>query len=98
MVQSLIVISLFVSMKFHFDETMIRYGLGAIICSFIYHHPTLKQAAQRHQKASDSVCWPKSSFEKQGSGPDRGRSPVEWGKIPYVRTFVCLSVHLADWT
>ena len=25
-----------------------------------------------------------------GSGPDRGRSPVEWGEIPYV-----LSIHLS---
>ena len=26
---------------------------------------------------------------KQGSGPNRGRSPVEWGDFPYVRSFVC---------
>ena len=26
---------------------------------------------------------------KQGSGPDRGRSPVEWGEI----LFACLSSH-----
>ena len=25
---------------------------------------------------------------KQGSGPDRGRSPVEWGEIPSVHPFV----------
>ena len=25
---------------------------------------------------------------KQGSGPDRGQSPVEWGDFPYVRTSV----------
>ena len=25
---------------------------------------------------------------KQGSGPDRGRSPVEWGEIPSVRPSV----------
>ena len=25
---------------------------------------------------------------RQGSGPDRGRSPVEWGDFPYVRSFV----------
>ena len=24
-----------------------------------------------------------------GSGPDRGRSPVEWGDFPFVRSFVC---------
>ena len=27
-----------------------------------------------------------------GSGPERGRSPVEWGEIPYVRTSVRPSV------
>ena len=27
---------------------------------------------------------------KQGSGPDRGRSPVEWGDFPFVRPFPCL--------
>ena len=25
---------------------------------------------------------------RQGSGPDRGRSPVEWGDFPSVRPFV----------
>ena len=25
---------------------------------------------------------------KQGNGPDRGRSPVEWGKIPFIRSSV----------
>ena len=29
---------------------------------------------------------------RQGSGPDRGRSPVEWGDFPSIRTFVHLSV------
>ena len=29
---------------------------------------------------------------RQGSGPDRGRSPVEWGDFPYVRTSVRPSV------
>ena len=28
---------------------------------------------------------------KQGSGPDRGRGPVEWGEIPSIRPFVRLS-------
>ena len=27
-----------------------------------------------------------------GSGPDRGRSPVEWGDFPYVRPYVRTSV------
>ena len=30
---------------------------------------------------------------RQGSGPDRGQSPVEWGDFPYVRSFVCMYVH-----
>ena len=29
---------------------------------------------------------------KQGSGPDRGRSPVEWGEIPSVRSSVRPSI------
>ena len=29
---------------------------------------------------------------RQGSGPDRGRSPVEWGDFPFVRSFVRPSV------
>ena len=28
----------------------------------------------------------------QGSGPDRGRSPVEWGDFPSVRPSVCQSI------
>ena len=28
---------------------------------------------------------------RQGSGPDRSQSPVEWGDFPSVRTFVCPS-------
>ena len=30
---------------------------------------------------------------RQGSGPDRGRSPVEWGDFPSVRTSVRTSIH-----
>ena len=26
---------------------------------------------------------------RQGSGPDRGQSPVEWGDFPSIRLFVC---------
>ena len=33
-----------------------------------------------------ALYWPRTSFEKQGSGPDSGRSPVEWGD--FVRTSV----------
>ena len=39
-----------------------------------------------------SLYWPRFSFGKQGSGPDRGRSPVEWGDFPYVRPSVHPSV------
>ena len=39
-----------------------------------------------------SLYWRRSSFGKQGSGPDRGRSPVEWGDFPYVRPSVHPSV------
>ena len=31
-----------------------------------------------------SLYWPRSSFGKQGSGPNRGQSPVEWGDFPYI--------------
>ena len=34
---------------------------------------------------------------RQGSGPDRGRSPVEWGDFPYVRPFIRLSVRPPLW-
>ena len=36
---------------------------------------------------------------RQGSGPDRGRSPVEWGDFPSVHTYVRLFVPppLAGW-
>ena len=32
-----------------------------------------------------------------GSGPDRGRSPVEWGDFPFVRPFVRSSVRPPLW-
>ena len=31
------------------------------------------------------------AFLLLGSGPDRGRSPVEWGDFPFVHPFVCSS-------
>ena len=34
---------------------------------------------------------------RQGSGPDRGRSPVEWGDFPFVRTYVRTSVRPPLW-
>jgi hypothetical protein len=38
------------------------------------------------------LYWPRSSFGKQVSGPDRGQSPVEWGDFPYVHSSVRPSV------
>ena len=35
-----------------------------------------------------SLYWPRSSFVKQGSGPNREQCPVEWGDSPYVHTYV----------
>ena len=35
-----------------------------------------------------ALYWPRTSFGKQGSGPNRGRSPVEWGDFPYVHMYV----------
>ena len=32
------------------------------------------------------------AFSFLGSGPDRGRSPVEWGDFPFVRRFIHPSV------
>ena len=40
-----------------------------------------------------ALYWPRTSFGKQGSGPDRGQSPVEWRD--FVRTSVCPYVHLS---
>ena len=34
---------------------------------------------------------------RQGSGPDRGRSPVEWGDFPSVRPSIRLSVRSPLW-
>ena len=62
-----------------------------------------------HTKASNgqqfpcpaSLYRPRSSFGKQGSGPNRGQSPVEWGDFPYVcpyvRPYVRLSVRPPLW-
>ena len=34
---------------------------------------------------------------RQGSGPDRGRSPVEWGDFPFVRSYVRTYVRPPLW-
>ena len=61
----------------------------------------MKKVAQRHQMVSGSLAllYFLLGFHggRQGSGPDRGRSPVEWGDFPSVRTFVCLFVHPPLW-
>ena len=48
--------------------------------------------AQRHHMVSGTLALLRYlviyTNVKQGSGPDRGRSPVEWGEIPSVRPSV----------
>ena len=45
--------------------------------------------AQRHHMVSGTLALLRYLViymnGKQGSGPDRGQSPVEWGEIPSVR-------------
>ena len=55
--------------------------------------------AKRHHMVSGTLAplysfWVKVGL-KRGSGPDRGRSSVEWGDFPYVRSFVCTYVRWA---
>merc|ERR1712105_555494 len=51
-----------------------------------------EKVAQRHQMVSGSLAllYFLVGFHggRQGSGPDRGRSPVEWGDFPSVRPSV----------
>ena len=53
---------------------------GPLIGTIRYKSPQLKCQSTIHPKIIDD------SF--LGSGPDRGRSPVEWGDFPSVRPFV----------
>ena len=52
--------------------------------------------AQRHHMVSGTLALLKYLViymnVKQGSGPDRGRSPVEWGEIPSIRPSICPSI------
>ena len=52
-------------------------------------HERKKPVAQRHHMVSRTLALLKYleiyMNGKQGSGPDRGQSPVEWGEIPSVR-------------
>ena len=54
----------------------------------------MQPVAQRHHVVSGTLALIKYlviyTNVKQGSGPDRGRSPVEWGDFPSVRTSVRL--------
>ena len=54
------------------------------------------KVAQMHQMVSGSLAllYFLLGFHggRQGSGPDRGRSPVEWGDFPFVRPSVRPSV------
>merc|ERR1712120_75635 len=57
-----------------------------------HNHNNNKPGAKRHHMVSGTLAplysfWVKVGL-KRGSGPDRGRSPVEWGDFPSV----CLSV------
>ena len=64
--------------------------------SFVRKSLNVKPVAQRHQMVSGSLAllyfllgfhgW------RQGSGPDRGQSPVEWGDFPSVRPSVHPSI------
>ena len=63
--------------------------------------PGVKKVAQRHQMVSGSLALPYFLLGfhggKQGSGPDRGQSPVEWGDFPFVRPSICPSVRSPHW-
>ena len=56
---------------------------------------------QRHQMVSSSLAllYFLLSFHggRQGSGPDRGQSPVEWGDFPFICSSVHPSVPPSDW-
>merc|ERR1712082_20909 len=56
----------------------------------------IQPGAKRHHMVSGTLAplyrfWVKVGL-KRGSGPDRGRSPVEWGDFPSVRQSVRPSV------
>ena len=63
---------------------------GRSSCRDVWKHLTSRPKASSGQRypCPASLYWHRSSFGKQGSGPDRGRSPVEWGDFPYVRPSV----------
>ena len=52
--------------------------------------------AQRHHMVSGTLALLRYlviyTNVKQGSGPNRGRCPVEWGEIPFVRSSVRPSI------
>ena len=46
---------------------------------------------QRYPCPASLMWWSRKG--QQGSGPDRGQSPVEWGEIPFVHPSVPKSIH-----
>ena len=64
--------------------------------SFVREDSNVNQLAKGIKWSAVSLpCFSLLTFGKQGSGPGRGQSPVEWGDFTYVRTYKCLSVHWA---
>ena len=55
------------------------------------------KASNGQQFPCPALLSPWFSWGRQGSSPDRGRSPVEWGDFTYVNTYKCLSVHSPLW-
>ena len=66
--------------------------------SFVREDSNVNQSAKGIKWSAVSLpCFSLLTFGKQGSGPGRGQSPVEWGDFTYVCTYKCLSVHSPLW-
>ena len=63
--------------------------------------PTFPQVVQMHQMVSGSLAllYFLLGFHggRQGSGPNRGQSPVEWGDFPFIRLSVRPSIRSPLW-
>ena len=59
-----------------------------------FSHENQEPVTQRHQMVSSSLAllYFLLGFHggRQGSGPNRGQSPVEWGDFPYLHPPICL--------
>ena len=76
------------------EGSTLLQNVGGNITMLLHMQP----GAKRHHMVSGILAplysfWVKVGL-KRGSGPDRGRSPVEWGDFPFVRSFVRSSVCL----